>query len=248
VSRINPALKRWSRNPAGKPRERGYKANLMRKKILIISLILIVIGAAALFGCYLLFVRMVRVPTGAMANTIIPGDHLIVRKLFGRIDRGNIVVLEYPNQPSTKYISRVVGLPGETIETRDPYVYVNGNPLQEQRVFVNPNYDFDSGVLDELSTEGSGPYRVFYYQRDRKSEPLTRDPKLIFGVKEPFRVPDNQYFVMGDNRDNSYDSRYRGTVPRELIWGRPTVIYWSSHADQSHQEKIKSERIGKRVS
>lgn len=220
----------------------------MRRNVLISSLVIVVLGIGALIAYRLFFIKMVRVPTGAMANTIIPGDHLIVRKLFGQIDRGDIVVFAYPNQPSIKYISRVVGLPGETIEARDNLVYINGNPVPEQRVLVKPDYDFDSGVLEELSTEGSGPYRVFCYPLDRKSQLPTAPGQPSFGVKEPFHIPDNQYFVMGDNRDNSFDSRYQGSVPRELIWGRPTVIYWSSHADQSNQEKIKSERIGKRVS
>ncbi len=104
------------------------------------------------------------------------------------------------------------------------------------------------GVLEELSTEGSGPYRVFYYAHVLRSQAVTKDlGQTTFGLREPFHIPDNQYFVMGDNRDNSYDSRYQGAIPRELIWGKPTVIYWSSHGDQSHEEKIEWERINKSV-
>jgi signal peptidase I len=221
----------------------------MRRKVLISSLVIVVLAIGALIAYRLFFIRMIRVPTGAMANTIIPGDHLIVSKLFGEVKRGDIVIFRYASQPSIQYVSRVVGLPGETIEARDNIVYINGNPIPEQRVLVKPDYDFDSGVLDELSTEGSGPYRVFCYPLDSKSQLPTAAPgQPSFGVKEPFHIPDNQYFVMGDNRDNSFDSRYQGTVPRELIWGKPTTIYWSSHTDQSQREKIKSERIGKRVS
>src|SRR5437773_5974190 len=106
----------------------------MYKRILKLSLIVVIVAIPALVAYRLLFLKMIRVPTGAMANTIIPGDHLIVKRLFGEVRRGDIIVFRYPNQPSIQYIARVVGLPRETIEARDNLVYVDGNPLPEQRV------------------------------------------------------------------------------------------------------------------
>lgn len=221
----------------------------MRKKVLIIAPILVfLIGATGLIAYRIIFLKMIRVPTGAMANTIVPGDCLVAKRLSGEVKRGDIIIFRYPSDPSIQYISRVVGLPGETIQVRDTSVYINDKPISEQRVFVKYPYDFDFGVLDEVSTEGSGPYRVFYFRPDPNSSVIMdRAGRAKFAVREPFQIPDNEYFVMGDNRDNSLDSRYQGTVPRDLIWGRPGMIYWSSHENQSHQETIKWERLGKSV-
>jgi len=190
---------------------------------------------------------MVRVPTGAMANTIVPGDCLIVNRLLGDVKRGDIVIFRYPSQPLIQYVSRVVGLPGETIQIRDTSVYINGKPIPEQHVFVKYPYDFDFGVLDEVSSEGSGPYRVFYFTRDGNAVGILDQSRMKFAGAAPFQIPNNHYFVMGDNRDNSLDSRYQGTVPRDMIWGKPTMIYWSSHQDQFHQKSVKWERLGKRI-
>ncbi len=217
-----------------------------RKKLLITGLALIAIAIGALIVYRIFFVKMIRVPTGAMANTIIPGDHLIVRKLFRDLNRGDIVTFQYPGDSSTQYVARIVGLPGERIQTRGYFVNVNGVPIPEQRVLVAQNDDFITGFLEELSTEGAGPYRVFYYRRDPENPVIADDPiDARFGVTEEFQIPPNHYFVLGDNRDNSLDSRFRGAVPRELIWGKPTMIYWSSFAKPAEEENVKWDRIGK---
>jgi signal peptidase I len=221
----------------------------MRKKILILGLVVVFVGVVSLIGYRVFFLKMFRVPSGSMANTIIPGDHLVIRKAFGLPGRGDIVIFKYSDDASTVYISRIVGLPGEKIEMGDRSIYINGSELSEQRVTVKFDPDFVYGAMEEISTEGSGPYRVFYFPRDNAN--ISRQPsdvvEMTFGTREPFRIPDNHYFVMGDNRDNSIDSRMRGPVPRESIWGKATVIYWSAGTDKLHQEKIRWDRINKRV-
>ena len=164
-------------------------------------------------------VQAFKIPTGSMENNLLIGDHLLVNKfVFGptagsldrallpvrEIRRGDIVVFKYPNEPERDFIKRVVGLPGETLELRNKKVYVNGQPLDEPYVhFLEPASDSDE---------------------------VTR-----FDVRErygPVRVPEGHFFVMGDNRDNSQDSRYWGFLPRGYIKGKALMIYWSFDSER----------------
>jgi signal peptidase I len=162
-------------------------------------------------------VQAFKIPTGSMENNLLIGDHLLVNKfIFGpsptavegtllpvrEIRRGDIVVFKYPDQPERDFIKRVVGLPGETIELRNKKVYVNGNPVEE-------------------------PYVHFLEGSHASSEVTSFDVRERYG---PVTVPPEQYFVMGDNRDNSQDSRYWGFLPRHYIKGKALMIYWSYEA------------------
>jgi len=235
----------------------------------------------ALFGMTFI-VQAVKVPTGSMKNTIWIQDHLLVNKfVFGpdrlnipilperQIRRGDIVVFKYPKTPETNFVKRVIGLPGDTVEydSSTNTVYINGQPLPERRVFVEPqpNND-DPSPLEEARTDPDGQgaqWTVYYYQNDRESVASTfNDDSAKFGTRQPFKVPlkgervpdeirsdpqqqriydaDNdglydsdQYFCMGDNRDNSLDSRFWGTVPRSSIVGRAMFVYWSIDRNNS---------------
>ena len=157
------------------------------------------------------------------------------------------MVFEYPGD-TTRYIARVVGLPGETIEIRGRLVYINGTELPEQKALVMSDDVFgDSDHLEEISTEGFGAYKVFYAQPDEQSQQLDDVPGS-FAITTPFRIEEGEYFLLGDNRDNSEDSRFRGAVPRELIWGTASVVYWSSFRHPiSQEEQVRSERLLSRV-
>ena len=159
-------------------------------------------------------VQAFKIPTGSMENNLLIGDHLLVNKfVFGptlsRVDRailpvrdirhGDIVVFKYPIDPQRDFIKRVIGLPGDTIELKAKKVYINNQPLAESYVhFLTP------------ASEGG--------------EVTSMDVRERYG---PVTVPPDQYFVMGDNRDNSQDSRYWGFLPRDHVKGKAMMIYWS---------------------
>jgi len=171
-------------------------------------------------------VQAFKIPTGSMENNLLIGDHLLVNKFvlgpsdsrleravlpLGTIRRGDVVVFKYPEEPERDFIKRVIGLPGETIELKQKKVYVNGTPLDEPYVHF----------LEPPGTAGAA------------SEVTSLDVRERFG---PVTVPANQYFVMGDNRDNSQDSRYWGFLLRDYVKGRALIIYWSYEAEREDYE------------
>jgi signal peptidase I len=185
-----------------------------------------------------------------MANTVIPGDQLVVKKrAFGQLNRGDVVVFRYPKDTSVLHLFRVIGLPRETIEVSGRSVYINGEELKEQRVMVKSSYDLGPDGLQELSTEGSGPYRVFYvsHAEGEESEMLPDSEEGLFGTNGPLQIPNNEYFLMGDSRDNSEDSRFWGTLPRALVFGKATMIYWSTHRDKEGNESIRWNRVFRKL-
>jgi signal peptidase I len=164
-------------------------------------------------------VQAFKIPTGSMENNLLIGDHLLVNKFVSGPTatglertllpvrdprRGEVVVFKYPNEPERDFIKRVIGLPGDTVELRNKKVYINGQPLDE-------------------------PYVHFLEPASESQEVTSFDVRERYG---PVRVPANQYFVMGDNRDNSQDSRYWGFLPRDYIKGRSLMIYWSYEAER----------------
>jgi signal peptidase I len=167
-------------------------------------------------------VQAFKIPTGSMENNLLIGDHLLVNKFLlgptasrlerallpvGTIRRGDILVFKYPEDPDRDYIKRVIGLPGETLEVRAKKVYINGSGIDEPYVhFLQP--PASGGELHEVTS---------------------------FDVRErygPVTVPADQYFMMGDNRDNSADSRYWGFLRRDYIKGKALVIYWSYESER----------------
>jgi signal peptidase I len=163
-------------------------------------------------------VQAFKIPTGSMENNLLVGDHLLVNKFIFAptataaeerllpiepIRRGDVVVFKYPEEPERDFIKRVIGLPGETLELRNKRVYINGQRLNETYVhFLSPPSSKDGEVASYDVRESYGPVTV----------------------------EANHYFVMGDNRDNSQDSRWWGFLPRHYIKGKALMVYWSYEA------------------
>jgi signal peptidase I len=171
------------------------------------------------------------IPTGSMEDTLLIGDHLLVDKLsyapsgpvskyilpYTDVKRGDIIVFRYPVDISQTFVKRCIGVPGDRIRVVDKMVYLNDKPLDEPYT-VHKN-DYINPYSDNFPGEANGS------ADQRASEMLTYHVQNGQVV-----VPPNSYFAMGDNRDNSSDSRYWGFVPRENIIGKPLIVYWSYDA------------------
>jgi signal peptidase I len=170
-------------------------------------------------------VQAFKIPTGSMEENLLIGDHLLANKfVFGPtasavekavlpitdIKRGDVLVFKFPVEPERDFIKRVIGLPGETVEVKDRKIYINGTVID------------DSHAHYLLPASSSDYHEVTSYDVRERYGPVT--------------VPANQYFVMGDNRDNSQDSRYWGFLPRENVKGKALVIYWSYESEREELE------------
>jgi signal peptidase I len=156
-------------------------------------------------------VQAFKIPSGSMMNTLLIGDHILVNKFIYGVklpfvkktiipvqnpQRGDIIVFEFPEDPSKDFIKRVIGIGGDTIEIRNKQLIVNGTPVKNSHAIYNdPNiYDGRTPPRDNLG---------------------------------PLKVPQGKLFVMGDNRDSSYDSRFWGFVDLSAVKGEAFIIYWS---------------------
>ncbi len=191
-----------------KEKELKKKKGSLRENIEAIALAIVL----ALF-IRTFVVQAFKIPSGSMEKTLLIGDHILVNKFIYGVkipfiqktiisvndpQREDIIVFKYPMEPEKDFIKRVIGVPGDMIEIRDKHLFINGKAFGSR---VYENYQ-DTDTLPEESSH-----------RDN------------YG---PVTVPADSLFVMGDNRDNSHDSRFWGFVPLKDVKGKAFLIYWSS--------------------
>ncbi len=180
-----------------------------------------------------------RIPSGSMLPSLYIGDFILVNKFaygiripvlnkkiieFSEPERGDIVVFRYPRDPNLDYIKRIIGLPGDHIAYYNKVLYVNGKPVA--RDFVD---------------QYKGPGQTFANEYTEKLEGAEHSILLLparpNNLQGEYIVPEDTYFAMGDNRDNSNDSRVWGPVPEENLVGKAFMI-WMHYSDEWHFERI----------
>lgn len=220
--RVDPSLEATYKAEAAVEPRTGRERSILELQSLL-SVLVIVLFAITFV------VQAFRVPSESMENTLLAGDFLLADKVhfagggawdrilpYGTVQRGDVIVFHYPVEPSTYFVKRVIGVPGDRIRLLDKAVYVNGAPLHESYA-IHGFRDHDS-YRDNFPGPRNFPGSVNERWRLELQQYLN-GAELV--------VPANRYFVMGDNRDRSSDSRYWGFVPRGNIVGRPLMIYLS---------------------
>jgi signal peptidase I len=164
-----------------------------------------------------------------MENTLLVGDYVLVDKFafaparhwgwllpYEKLQRGDIVVFKWPVHPEQHFVKRLIGLPGDRIRLINGRVFINGTAMKEDyAVYKLANHDY---FRDEFPLHRGVPVGV---------TPAWMAQLPVFTIADELVVPEDCYFMMGDNRDDSSDSRYWGFVPRENVVGKPLVIYFS---------------------
>jgi len=214
--------------PALAPKPRAHAHHINTLQSLAITVVIAVFVVTFILQAF-------QIPSESMERTLLIGDYLLVDKAhyghsnswgwllpYRPVRHQDIIVFRYPVNPQQHFVKRVVGVPGDRIRLINKHVYVNGEPQPDSYAVFNwaqhdkfrDNFP-NGGILGDRTTPS-------WFARAKK---LTEDDQLI--------VPQGYYFVLGDNRDDSYDSRYWGLVPEENIVGRPLIIYWSMPRNRS---------------
>jgi signal peptidase I len=196
-------------------------------------------------------VQAFQIPSGSMERTLLIGDYVLVDKVhlarggagssvmpYREIRRGDIIVFHYPVDPSEHFVKRAIGLPGDRVRLREGVVFINGQPLREDYV-IHTVRSFDY-YRDNFPTDmdTTGNINAAWHSVLERN---VQQGELV--------VPNDKYFVMGDNRDQSSDSRYWGFVPRSAVVGQPLIVYLSlkdqsmAGIDEPNYKLVRSARM-----
>ncbi|GAB2513742.1 signal peptidase I [Lysobacter humi (ex Lee et al. 2017)] len=193
-----------------------------------------------------------RIPSNSMMPTLLTGDFILVNKFsyglrlpvtnrkvvaLGAPQRGDVVVFRPPNHPEQDWIKRIIGLPGDTIAYRDDRVFVNGQPLDYRSVGVY------RGVANGAEMTGAEELEELLPGRTHRILERTDRPQELGGREGEWTVPPGHYFVMGDNRDNSEDSRYWNFLPEANLRGKAFLV-WLNCEGLLCKEAFDTSRIG----
>lgn len=231
-----------------------------KKKKIIREIKSIVILVVVIFAFRSTFFEPFRIPSGSMIPTLMIGDFLLVNKfaygfkvpfsdmytdpvyIYKREPpkRGDVIIFKYPKDPSLNYIKRVIGLPGDTVEMVDKQIFVNGQLIETK--------EFDGTKIMSDMDDSFKAYRFKFYKTQTGEHNHTiqlTDDSMVLSSFPKIEVPANHYFVMGDNRDFSADSRYWGFVPFENIKGEALFVWFSFILPFSETPmKFRPHRIG----
>jgi signal peptidase I len=179
-------------------------------------------------------------PSASMAPTLLVGDHFFVRKRGLALDRGSVIVFRYPQDPEKAFVKRVVAVGGDTIAIENGVLRISGKPVQRRRL-DGPCHFLDTDGFDQGFERRAC---VAYEERlGRRSYRVIEDLEApVHRDLASTAVPPGHLFVVGDNRDNSHDSRFWGTVPLDHVVGEADVIWWSAGP-----EGIRWDRLNRRV-
>ncbi|TVP75275.1 MAG: signal peptidase I [Gemmatimonadales bacterium] len=214
----------------------------------------VLLTLAVFFVLRAFVVEAFKIPTSSMESTLLAGDFLLVNKMvygadlpgvglslpaMAEPDFGEVIVFHPPHEPEKHYVKRVVGMPGDTLQMKDKVLLRNGAPVDE------PYVRHREGVGDVVHPG------MAWQARFHLDAPRVRQYRPTRDHWGPLTVPEGRYFVLGDNRDNSEDSRYWGFVRREDVKGRPWIVYYSSEISSGGGMPflldIRWDRIGGRV-
>jgi len=231
--RLEPARKAAAVAAGGEPAKANWLVDFGRQFFPVI---------AAVFLLRSFLVEPFRIPSGSMIPTLHVGDFILVNRFayglrcpigdckllaLGEPKHGDVVVFRYPVDPKADFIKRVIGVPGDTVRYVNKQLTVNGVPAVQQ-----PQGSFEGTPVQRLSEDYDGVQHDILQNPERPAQDFE------------FTVPDGQYFMMGDNRDGSSDSRYWGTVPEAYLKGRAFFIWMSWDFEASRPVLA---RIGKAI-